>query len=517
MYIRGSEWRRWDLHLHTASSYDYGYKGDDADQLLCDALHSNEIVAVAITDHFLVDANRIKHLRSIAPDIVFFPGVELRTDKGANNLHLIMIFSDLYDLDILSADFEAWKRDKAKSPDSDQTIYWTFEDAVNFGEKHNALLTIHAGKKTNGLDKEISNSLSYKEAMKADIAKAIHFFEVNLKKDETDYRTHVFTVIEEKPVIICSDNHDPRSYNVKEKLWIKADVTFEGLKQCLYQPRQRVFIGTIPPALDRENKNKRNNIVKISVHRIDNPRHNHLQWFDFDLPLNTGLIAIIGNKGSGKSALSDIIGQLCKCTTMQKAAFLNDKRFRKAPTYYAADYIATVTWGDGHISDMALDVDDFGTVIEDAQYLPQQYIEDVCNDMGSEFQSEIDRVIFSYVDVTERGSAINLKELVDNRSSAIGLQMEGLKRDISTVNALLIHLEGKMTSAYSKRISDSLKKMQETLDRHERTKPKEVKKPVPSEGNEEYQKSLAAINATIEGLQDKISQIKSALTTTNIY
>ena len=93
MYIRGSEWRRWDLHLHTASSYDYGYKGDDADQLLCDALHSNEIAAVAITDHFLIDANRIRHLRSIAPDIVFFPGVELRTDKGANNLHLIMIFS----------------------------------------------------------------------------------------------------------------------------------------------------------------------------------------------------------------------------------------------------------------------------------------------------------------------------------------------------------------------------------------------------------------------------------------
>lgn len=209
--IRGSEWRRWDLHLHTASSYDYEYKGDDADQILCDALHVNKIAAVAITDHFLVDADRIKHLRSIAPDIVFFPGVELRTDKGANNLHLIMIFSDQSDLDILSADFEAWKRDKAKSPDSDQTIYWTFEDAVNFGEKHNALLTIHAGKKTNGLDKEISNSLPYKEAMKADIAQAIHFFEVNRKKDEDDYRTYVFSAIEEKPIIICSDNHDPRN------------------------------------------------------------------------------------------------------------------------------------------------------------------------------------------------------------------------------------------------------------------------------------------------------------------
>lgn len=517
MYIRGSEWRRWDLHLHTASSYDSEYKGDNADQLLCDTLHSNEIAAVAITDHFLIDCKRIEHLRSIAPDIVFFPGVELRTDKGANNLHLIMIFSDLSDLNILSTDFEAWKRDKAKASGSPQTIYWTFEDVVAFGEKHNALLTIHAGKKTNGLDKEISNSHPYKEAIKNDIAKDIHFFEVNRKQDEDDYRKYVFSGLEEKPIIICSDNHDPRSYSVKEKLWIKADVTFEGLKQCLYQPRQRVYIGPIPPSLDRENKNKRNNIAKITVRRIENPRYKPLQWFNFELPLNPGLIAIIGNKGSGKSALSDIIGLLCKCTTMHKAAFLNDKRFRKAPNHYAADYLATVTWGDGHTSDITLDVDDFGTSIEDAQYLPQQYIEDICNDMGSQFQTEIDNVIFSYVDATERGSATNLKELVDNRSSTIGIQIEGIKRNISTVNALLIRLENKMTSAYSKQISDSLTKMQETLERHESTKPKEVKKPVPNEGNEEYQNNLLAINTEIEALQEQISQAKSDLKTTNTY
>ncbi len=28
---RGSEWHKWDLHLHTASSYDSPYKGEDAD------------------------------------------------------------------------------------------------------------------------------------------------------------------------------------------------------------------------------------------------------------------------------------------------------------------------------------------------------------------------------------------------------------------------------------------------------------------------------------------------------
>ena len=49
---RGSEWNRWDLHIHTASSYDYKYKSDDADVLLCQTLKENGIRAVAITDHF---------------------------------------------------------------------------------------------------------------------------------------------------------------------------------------------------------------------------------------------------------------------------------------------------------------------------------------------------------------------------------------------------------------------------------------------------------------------------------
>ena len=31
---RGSEWNRWDIHIHTASTYDAKYKGNEADQLL---------------------------------------------------------------------------------------------------------------------------------------------------------------------------------------------------------------------------------------------------------------------------------------------------------------------------------------------------------------------------------------------------------------------------------------------------------------------------------------------------
>lgn len=106
-YSRGSEWRRWDLHLHTASSYDYSYRGPDADEKLCEALRNNGIAAVAITDHFIIDKNRITHLKSLCEDITFFPGVELRTDKGGKNLHVILIFPETSNLDTLSNDFDS--------------------------------------------------------------------------------------------------------------------------------------------------------------------------------------------------------------------------------------------------------------------------------------------------------------------------------------------------------------------------------------------------------------------------
>lgn len=191
--LRGSEWHKWDLHIHTASSYDSPYRGDDADELLCATLHDNNISAVAITDHFKIDADRISHLRSLAPDIVFFPGVELRTDKGADNLHLIIVFSNEIDLSTLSMDFEAiMLRTNAKSNSSPETIYWTFEDIVSFAKSHDGLITIHAGKKTNGIDKEISNALPVKEAIKADIAENIDFFEIGKKTDINDYYKWVF-------------------------------------------------------------------------------------------------------------------------------------------------------------------------------------------------------------------------------------------------------------------------------------------------------------------------------------
>lgn len=509
---RGSEWNRWDLHLHTASSYDAKYKGNDADQLLCAALKEKHIKAVAITDHFVIDKDRIEHLRSIAPDIVFFPGVELRTDKNANNLHIILIFDCESRLSELAEDFNAiMYRQKAKAKEADETIYWDFNDIVEFANEHDALISIHAGRKVNGIDKELPNSkaLPHQFAAKDEIGKKIHFFEVGQKRDIDDYKKYIWPSVGKKPIIICSDCHDPREYEQKAPLWIKSKFTFAGLKQCLYQPEERVFVGDIPPALDRICKNKQVNIDTIAVHRKTDCVYKDMKCFDFQIPLNAGLVSIIGNKGSGKSALSDIIDHLCKSKTMDHASFLNEERFRKRPKNFADDYEGIITWVDGHSEEDSLGNSEYESSIEDAQYLPQKYIEVVCNDIGEVFQSEIDKVIFSYVDRTERASATNLVELVENRSKSLVIEKNSLIQQIHEINSQIIKLENKRTSTYKKLILDSVEKQKASLQRHEESKPVEVKKPEAKENDDVYQQKLGSINKARNECSENIERHKN--------
>jgi len=60
----GSLWGKWDLHFHTPSSYEYGDKSvtnEDIVKVLIDA----GVVAVAITDHHVIDAKRIRSLQNL--------------------------------------------------------------------------------------------------------------------------------------------------------------------------------------------------------------------------------------------------------------------------------------------------------------------------------------------------------------------------------------------------------------------------------------------------------------------
>ncbi|MCW1930100.1 MAG: AAA family ATPase [Candidatus Kerfeldbacteria bacterium] len=83
--------------------------------------------------------------------------------------------------------------------------------------------------------------------------------------------------------------------------WIKADVTFEGLRQVLFEPEDRVKIQDQNPYFDYS---------KLSIDRVSILGSKNFAIKDITIPLNRELVTIIGGRGSGKSALLESIALL---------------------------------------------------------------------------------------------------------------------------------------------------------------------------------------------------------------
>lgn len=259
--------------------------------------------------------------------------------------------------------------------------------------------------------------------------------------------------------------------------WIKADTTFDGLKQVLINPNDRIFIGKDNQEYNYLKINKSRIIKNIKVKKNE-VAQNTIEWFDTDIPLNPYMISIIGNKGSGKSALSDIIAFLCNSKNIKNASFLNSDRFKKQPENYAGDYKAKIDWLDTDTSEkenLSLDVEDES--IELAQFLPQKFIEETCSGIGEQFQTEIEKAIFSYMELSDKEDCADLQQLITKKTGANTILFQKSINELENINIIINKLENKKTSKYYKEINEKFKNMEMSLRKHIADKPKEVKKP----------------------------------------
>jgi len=297
IYSRGSEWRMWDLHLHTPSSFDYQDKAVTNEKII-QVLKENNISAVAITDHNVIDVDRIKDLKRIAgEDITIFPGIELRSNLGGSDLvHFTGIFPEDVNMDDLKKEVQV----RLKIKDSDlsdkgdgdinkghEKCFCEVGDIINTVKDLGGLVVVHAGSKSNSYE-------NIKETLKDHYAPKIDILEIGKKEDESDYMSIVFPDVGKIfPMIICSDNHNANSYEPKEKCWIKADPSFEGLKQIIYEPKigERVLVGPTKP----DEKDEYRVISKIIFNSTDK--------FPKEILFNSNLCSVIGSRSSGKSAL----------------------------------------------------------------------------------------------------------------------------------------------------------------------------------------------------------------------
>ena len=522
-YSRGSEWRRWDLHFHTPSSYDYSDKSI-TDKDIVKVLKDNDIVAVAVTDHYTIDSVRIENLRKEAgEEITFFPGIELCTDSRGNEpIHIIGVFPEDSDISYI------WKQLEVKLNISKQLkegkkyneLYCSLPDASKYIHELNGIVIIHAGSKSNSIE-TITNSLPVKMAEKKDIADCVDVFELGLEKDINEYKEIVFKSIKkEYPLVMCSDNHNVRKYTTKQKLWIKSDPTFEGLMQIIYEPESRVFIGNEPDIEIRVRNNPRKYIESLLIDKVDEYDNRHGIWFNGEnIKINKELVAIIGNKGSGKSAATDIMGLLGNSHNQKYLgqngkseelfSFLNKEKFLKGGLC-AANFSGELRWYDGVPNKNTLDGNTDLNIPENVEYLPQKYLEKICTNIeDDEFRQKLNEVIFGYVENKDRFGTSSLESLIKYLATQTEEDIAKAKILLRSENEKVVEIEKKLTQEYKKEIDEKLKQKQEEVDAHNKIKSPIVLKPLKDDKTtSKVSEEISKLDAQITTLSEKITALQ---------
>jgi len=420
-FPRGSEWRKWDLHVHTKCTQ----KNDNFTSTTFDdfcvamfqkALHNN-ISAIGITDYFNID--NYKKVRGFVNDIdsnssfndkeknsikniLLLPNVELRilpaTGSGTLiNIHCLFNPDESF-LATLDNDFfgslqttDGHKMNKfgitalGKSFDDhfdDQQAYKKgietfhidpsrlidlFKDKPSL--KDNCIVAAansnHDGASAmQGHYKLFENEAGSLDGIRRSIYKlsdAIFSGNPNDRvfflgeKDGVDENTVMHKCGSLKACIHGSDAHsEEKLFNPDQNrfCWIKADTTFEGLKQIICEPGERVRIQGNKP----EEKSGYQVIESISV--------DHQQCKQKIL-LNPNLNTIIGGRSTGKSTLLKLIAH-----AIDPRIKIDEPHIRGI-----AEASTSIRWQDGEKNKT-----------RDIQFFPQSHMYDIARDVEKKDQ-----------------------------------------------------------------------------------------------------------------------------------
>ncbi len=508
---RGALWRKWDLHFHTPASFDYR-RADVSNQQIVDGLINNQVSVVAITDHHRIDPERIMQLRELAAGrIVFLPGIELRCELGGSaSIHYIGLFPESIDV------HELWTSLQGKldlSPSSikkigDDKFYVKHEIGTSVIRELGGLVSIHAGTKSNSIE-GIKNVPKFKQTVKTDILREnVDLLELSRVNDCSNYRNVVFPSVGfSRPIVVGSDNHDIQDYSVGCPCWIRGDASFDTLKHLCCEPDDRVYLGTSPTQHDRVSGKKTKYIRSIDIRKTTDSSLSE-KWFDCNVQLNHGLVAIIGNKGGGKSALADIIGLLGNSQSGSAFSFLTSKKFCKPSQNKSKSFEASIEWETGLTEQRKLS-DSVNAEIESVRYLPQEYIESICNELQQQgtgrFSEELASVIFSHVDSANRLGCATFDELLEYKSAERRKAVDVQRESLEPLLRRLVNLEERSSPTQLKKIAERIESKEREIASHDADKPEIVLKPV--EDDEALEKTAAAEKRLLD-LDSQIEQIE---------
>lgn len=583
MYSRGSEWREWDLHVHSPASFHWDgerFGPDKArndqliDEMIC-ALNDATPTAFGLMDYWTLDgwfALKARQVQPAAPILMktLFPGIELRLAapmEGRLNAHVLFSneISDQHLRDFLSRlKLELINQPLSRDALIEYARYAGADKLAKHGFDKNKVASDDAEAFIAGCKIAEVNVDSYKEAIRlVPGARAVGFmpFSTNDGLDTvnwTDHYAYALGLFESSPIFetrrpdlwsaFCgvetennkkwlgnfqaalkgiprlavsgSDAHcfrgngtnDKRGYGdfpSGKRTWIKADPTWKGLLQALREPAKRSFLGERPPKLERINQHKTFYIDRIRIDKVPDSTLADTWLHGTEIPLNPDLIAIIGNKGSGKSALADILALLGNSQQSAHFSFLKRDRFRGKAGEPARQFVGELSWLAGDPCVMSLATDPSAERVELVRYIPQGRFEALCNDHVSgktdEFEKELREVIFSHVPNNVRLEALSFDQLIDKQENVFRARANELRKSLRALNEHIVDIEDQLHPNVQKNLEEQIRLKGKQIEEHAAIKPSVVEQPTVELTADQQQASarLAEIGAALEQLKNE--------------
>lgn len=230
----------------------------------------------------------------------------------------------------------------------------------------------------------------------------------------------------QKPCIHGCDAHDLVKVGAPDGdryTWVKGLIAFDTLRQALSDPRGRAFVGPQPP------------IGTIASQALSSVEITGAAWAQTpSVALNPGMVAIIGARGSGKSALAEMIALGCDSIPEHQ----NDNSFLRRAAELLAGVTAKVVWQSGEPSDRSPQDGHVGGAdrYPRARYLSQQFVEELCaaDRVTDGLINEVQRVIYEAHPLTDRDGTSNFEELLELRVAVLRqgrLSQEAALSDLS--------------------------------------------------------------------------------------
>lgn len=491
--MTGSQWHKWDLHIHTPDSFiNYysfenegerkKYHGQIWEKFIDKLENIKDIPVIGITDYFSLSGykkvleyrnkGRLQNFQLVLPNIEF--RLDILAGKENKRLNYHIIFSEELNTDIIEREF--LQELHIKAPNSEQrTLSYEsiceigkqlkqqhdeFRDktdiiagfdviTVNLKEMEKVLnekKSIFQGKYLLVLSAPIWDEISWDGQghieRKYPLINSHAVF--SSQKTTIDFclgKKHIDSdrFLEEfgsfKPCIHGSDAHsfDKLCKPDDERYcWIKALPIFDGLKQIIFEAQDRVKI-------QKNNPEVYKNIYSLnSVEFYDSNISDEISIVPQIIYFNKNFIAITGGKGSGKTAILDLIANcyVNRCRRYEEDITVEEDKnsFVQRIQEETENLGVRIDFIDKSIEPFSKRLKDLSFIEKSPiTYLPQGKIEEISGNK-TKLNEKIEEIVFNNEKVKEQGYKERFIEIKDE-TTAITKQLTEYNIKISKLES----------------------------------------------------------------------------------